>query len=273
MVGDDLKDGSWWRRLRALPNDSPAKTIAVTLAVAFVCSVLVAGSAVMLRPLQIANKEAERRERILEIARLLPEIDEHLAADEIQLDARIVDLETGEYVPSIDPTLFDQRRAAKNPEQSVEIPEEHDIAGLSRRARFALVYLVRQAGQTKLAILPVRGRGYGSMLYGYLGLSGDMNTVVGLSFYEHGETPGLGALVDSPEWQEQWRGKTVWEGKVLMLGVGPGHVEPGSKEARYQVDALTGATWTGRGVTNLLHYWLGEHGYGPYLRKLKQRGD
>jgi Na+-transporting NADH:ubiquinone oxidoreductase subunit C len=110
------------------------------------------------------------------------------------------------------------------------------------------------------------------MLYGYLGLFDDMNTVAGLTFYEHTETPGLGALIDDPEWKNQWRGKAVWDGPVLMLGVGAGRIEPGSPEAKYQVDGLTGATWTAQGVTNLLHYWLGEGGYGPYLEKLKQRG-
>ena len=266
MSDSGRNGGSWWSRFRALPNDNPVKTVAITLAVALAGSVLVAGSAVLLKPLQLANKEAERRAHIAEIVGQLPD------ADEVQVEARVVDLATGDYVPSIDPFQYDQRRAAKDPDQSVEIPDEEDIAGLRRRARFATVYLVRQAGETRLVILPVRGRGFGSMLYGYLGLSGDTNTVAGLSFYEHAETPGIGALIDAPEWKYQWRGKAVWDGPVLMLGVGAGRIEPGSLEAKYQVDGLTGATWTAQGVTNLLHYWLGEHGYGPYLEKLKQRG-
>lgn len=264
--------GSWWGRFRSLPNDDPLKTVAMTLMVAFLASVMVAASAVLLRPLQIANKEAERQKRIVEIIQQLPGAGERLAAaDDIQVEARVVDLDSGEYVPSIEPSLYDQRRAAKEPGRSVEIPAERDIAGLKKRARFAVVYLVRQSGQTKLVILPVRGRGYGSMLYGYLGLTDEVNTVIGLTFYEHGETPGLGALIDSPDWKIQWRGKRVWGEGVLKLGVGPTRIEPDAPEAAYQVDALTGATWTGRGVTNLLHYWLGDHGFGPYLRKLRQR--
>jgi Na+-transporting NADH:ubiquinone oxidoreductase subunit C len=257
---------SWWARFSALPNDNPAKTVVITLAVALAGSVLVAGSAVLLRPLQLANKEAERPAHIAEIVQMLPD------PGDIQVEARVVDLATGDYVSSIDPVLYDQRQAAKDPDRSVEIPGEDDIAGLGRRARFAAVYLVRQAGEMRLVVLPVRGRGYGSMLYGYLGLFDDMNTVAGLTFYEHAETPGLGALIDDPEWKNQWHGKVIWDGPVLMLGVGTGRIEPGSPEAKYQVDGLTGATWTAQGVTNLLHYWLGEHGYGPYLEKLKQRG-
>jgi Na+-transporting NADH:ubiquinone oxidoreductase subunit C len=266
MSDSGRNGGSWWARFRALQNDDPVKTVAITLAVALAGSVLVAGSAVLLRPLQQANKEAERRAHIAEIVQQLP------ADEEIQVEARVVDLDTGEYVPSIDPALYDQRRAAKDPDQSVEILDEDDIAGLGRRARFATVYLVLETGEPRLVILPVRGRGFGSMLCGYLGLSGDMETVAGLTFYEHAETPGLGALIDSPDWKNQWRGKAVWDGPVLMLGVGAGRIEPGSLEAKYQVDGLTGATWTAQGVTNLLHYWLGEHGYGPYLENLKQQG-
>lgn len=276
---------SWWDRFRDLPNDSPLKTLAVTLAVALVGSILVAGSAVILRPLQIANKEAERQAHFAELVRQLPEIaelvrqlpgvGEDMAAPEgIDVVAQVVDLDTGDYVPSMEPRLYDQRRAAKDPEQRVAIPPEADIAGLKARARFAVIYLVRQAGQVKLVVLPVRGRGYGSMLYGYLALAPDANTVVGLTFYEHAETPGLGALVDVPSWKLQWRGKKVRdEGGVLMIGVGAGRIAPDSPDAPYQVDGLTGATWTANGVTHLLHYWLGDHGFGPYLHKLrKERG-
>ena len=268
MSDSGRNGGSWWARFRALPNDHPVKTVAVTLVVALAGSTLVAGSAVLLRPLQQANKAAERQAHLGEFADIIQQLPD---ADEVQVEARVVDLDTGEYVPSIDPALYDQRNAAMDPDRSVEIPGEADIAGLGRRARFATVYLVRQAGETRLVILPVHGRGFVSMLYGYLGLFDDIETVAGLTFYEHAETPGLGALIDAPDWKNQWRGKVVWDGPVVMLGVGAGRIEPDSPKAKYQVDGLTGATWTGKGVTNLLHYWLGEHGFGPYLQKLKQR--
>jgi Na+-transporting NADH:ubiquinone oxidoreductase subunit C len=57
---------------------------------------------------------------------------------------------------------------------------------------------------------------------------------------------------------------------VIRLGVGTGIVVPDGPEAPYRVDGLTGATWTGNGVTNLLHYWLGDHGFGPYLGELRK---
>ncbi len=266
---------SWFAALRDTPNDRPLKTIAVTLLVCLAASILVAGSAVLLRPAQNAAKERDRQARMVEITAKLPGIGEDLRlGDRDLLEARVVDLESGQVLPAIDPAEFDQRLAAKDPAQSVAIPPELDLAQIKTRSRLAVVYLLRQEGQVKLIILPVRGRGFASMLYGYLGLSGDAQRVVGLNFYEHGETPGLGALIDDPAWRDQWRGKEVWDyADAPALGVAQGPVEPGSPEAAHLVDGLTGATWTSRGVTNLLRYWLGEHGFGPYLRTIRDSGD
>lgn len=268
-------DSSWFASLLAIPNDSPLKAVVVTLAVCLIASTLVAASAVLLKPAQEANRERERLARIGEITALLPGAEEVIGtSDTLRVEARVVDLSTGDYVPSVDPADFDQRRAAKDPGLGVEIPPERDLAQISRRSPLAVVYLVRDEGDLRAVILPVHGRGFGSMLYGYLGLSGDLRTVIGLSFYEHGETPGLGALIDDPRWRSQWPGKKVWAGAGIPgVGVAEGPVEPGSPEADFLVDGLTGATWTSRGVTNLLRYWLGRDGFGPYLRTLPdQRG-
>ncbi len=256
-----------------MPNDRPLKAVVVTLIVCLVGSVLVAGSAVLLKPAQIANQERVRQARIAEIIAQHPDIAGLLPADSsIAMEARAVDLATGRYLPSIDPARFDQRRAAKDPERSVAIPAARDRAKIKRRARVAVVYLVRREGQLKLIILPVHGRGFGSMLYGYLGLAADTGTVIGLTFHEHGETPGLGALIDAPAWRDKWRGKRVWDdlGKP-GLGVAKGVVDRGSPEAAYLVDGLTGATWTSRGVTDLLRFWLGDDGFGPYLRNIRDK--
>lgn len=257
--------GSWFRRLLDMPNDSTRKTVIVTLLVCLSGSVLVAGSAVLLKPAQIANQQREKQARFAEIIRGLP-------GDGNRIEARVVDLASGNYVETIEAARFDQRRAARDPERSVAIPAERDLAQIKRRSRWAVVHLVRNQGRLRLVILPVHGRGFGSTIYGYLGLTGDTQSVVGISFYEHGETPGLGALIDDPGWRDRWRGKKVWndDGKP-GLGVAEGPVDAATPEASRLVDGLTGATWTSRGVSNLLRFWLGEDGFGPFLRNIRDR--
>lgn len=273
-IGKRARDGSWLAKFRELPNDSPLKAMVVALAVSLVGSILVAGSAVLLKPLQVANKERERQKYIIEMVETMPGSPELAeTAGRQELEARVVDLATGSYVTSIDPGTYDQREAAKDPLLSVEIAPERDIAGIKRRAKFATVQLVKESGRLRLLVLPVHGKGFQSTLYGYLGLSGDTATVVGLVFYEHGETPGLGALVNSPKWRQKWKGKVVWDdlGNPALAVVMEG-VDPTMPTAQHQVDGLTGATWTSRGVTNLLRFWLGDDGFGPYLRKIRRTG-
>lgn len=271
----NVSRGSWFKKLRDMPNDSPLKSVVVALLVCIFCSVLVSGSAVLLRPMQIANGEKEQRERLSEIISLLPDVVDHISTtSRLRLETHLVELTSGRYVPDIDAQGFDQRQAVKDPEQSIDISPEHDLAQIGRRAKLSVVRLVYDGKKLELVIIPVRGRGFGSMLYGYLGLSGDMQKVIGLSFYEHAETPGLGSVIDSQAWRDKWKGKMVWDetGKP-GLGVSEGIVDPNSPKAAFLVDGLTGATWTSRGVNNLLRFWLGDFGFGPYLRKLRnQRG-
>lgn len=245
----------------------------MTLVVCAFCSVLVAGAAVVLRPPQEANKLLDRKRNILMAAGLLAE---GKSVDELfkNIDARVVDLATGEYAKGIDPEAFDQRQAAKDPAQSVEIPLEKDLGGNKRRTKLAPVYLVRQGGEVEKIILPVHGKGLWSTLYGFLTLDAkDLSTIRALVFYEHAETPGLGGEVDNPNWRAQWNGKEAFDEKgSIRIEVIKGKVDPGRTEAKYQVDGISGASITTRGVKNMLRYWLGEDGFGPYLARLKARG-
>ena len=269
-TGRPAGGGSVFRRFLAMSADHPVKTVAVTLAVALVCSALVTGTAVLLRPVQLANKEAERQRHIVDIITRLPGVGARFITGAATLEARVVDLATGEYVPGMDAEQFDPHRALKDPLQSVRVPPKEDVAWIGRRAKHAVVYLLMDGGEAQLVMLPVRGKGYGSMLYGYLGLTSDLKSVAGLTFYDHAETPGLGALIDAPAWRDQWVGKRIWDRSgTLRLGIAEGPVDPASPDAAYQVDGLTGATWTSHGVTNLLRYWLGDGGFGPYLKKLR----
>ncbi len=255
---------------RKLPKDSTAKIIVVAFTISLICSSLVSTVTVLLKPTQIANKEREQQQYLLEIIERQPGIKELF--DEVgaqYVEAKIVDLATGQYHPVLNPDTYDVHKAARDPNQSVAISHKHDIAKIKRRAKYAPVYLVRQNDAIKFVILPIYGKGFASMLYGYLGLAADTNTVIGLNFYEHSETPGLGGRVSNRAWLDQWRGKRVRdpEGK-LSIGVARGKVAPDSPVAAYEVDGISGATWTSRSVHNLVRFWLGDQGFGPYLQQL-----
>ena len=91
-----------------------------------------------------------------------------------------------------------------------KLSEEEDIARLRRLEKYSLVYLVKDGDKIKQIILPVRGKGLWSTMYAYVALDGDLNTIRGVSFYEHGETPGLGGEVENRSWQKGWQGKEVY---------------------------------------------------------------
>ena len=262
----------WLATFRNMPNDSTRKTLIVALALCLVCSILVSTAAVKLQPLQQRNQELDRKKIILEVAGLLKP---GVSIDELfkQVEPKVVDLSTGEYVDTMDPNQFDQRQAAKDPEMSVKIPPDRDIAQIRRRAKYAVVYLVKEEGQTKLILLPVHGYGLWSTMYAYIALKRDANTIFGLRFYEQGETAGLGAEIDNPRWRNNWTGKVVYgEAEKPQIRVIKGTVAPGDPEAKFKIDGLAGATLTANGVTNLIHYWLGPEGFGTYLKKFRPAG-
>jgi Na+-transporting NADH:ubiquinone oxidoreductase subunit C len=259
-------------RLLAMPNDSVGKILFVTITLSLVCSVLVSSAAVMLKPLQDRNAELARKSRILEVAGLL---EPGRSIEELfeQVEARLVDLDTGEFSDRFAPDEFDQQIAARNPELSHALAPGEDIANIRRRAHYAQVYLVRQAGELDKIILPVHGYGLWSTMYGFLALSGDTQEVRGLVFYQHAETPGLGGEIDNPRWRERWIGKQVFgpEGDVALRVV-RGGVDPASPMANWAVDGLSGATLTAEGVNNMVQFWLGRRGFGPFLARLQQEG-
>jgi Na+-transporting NADH:ubiquinone oxidoreductase subunit C len=254
-----------------MPRDKNAIswTLFIAVAVCLVCSVFVSWTAVKMKPLQDLNKELERKRNILSAAGLL-EAGTDVAAEFGRIDTRLVDLATGEYVTDQNAAAFDPLAAARDPERNVTSPTADDLAGIKRRARLARVYLLRERGELKRVILPIYGKGLWSTLYGFIALESDLDTVCSLAFYQHGETPGLGGEVDNPAWKAQWVGKEAFADGRVAIEVVKGKVVAGSPRAIHQVDGLSGATITSRGVSQLVRYWLGENGFGPYLDRLRE---
>ncbi len=249
----------------------------VALSVCLVCSVIVSGAAVALKPAQTANKALDQKQNILRAAGMLPEGATKDAAgrgvDELfaQFEVRAVDLTTGEYTDAVDPKTYQPIKAAKDPGLSRQLGEQEDIATLKRLERYSLVYLIPGEEGVDGIVLPVRGYGLWGTLYGYVALNGDLETIRGLAFYDHKETPGLGGEVTNPLWVAQWPGVDAFDedGKPAVRLVKTRAPE-GSAAATHEVDALSGATLTTRGVENLIRFWTGEHGFGPFLKNLKE---
>ncbi|MFO8072758.1 MAG: Na(+)-translocating NADH-quinone reductase subunit C [Polyangia bacterium] len=251
-------------------------TLGFAAAVCAVCSVLVSVAAVTLRPRQEKNALLDRRKNVLVAAGLLETGDE-AGRDRIddlfqkRIRSRVVRRESGAAARGVDPIEYDQRRAAQDPERSSAAPP--NPAAIRRVPRVLRFYEVLSEGEVEMYVLPVRGKGLWSTLYGYLALDRDTSTVRGIAFYEHGETPGLGGEIGNPDWQRRWRGREVfdedWEPviRVIKGAAGPPEEDP------HSVDGLSGATLTADGVTALVRFWTGENGFGPFLGRARGKGD
>ncbi len=252
-------NGSLWARLLATPNNSTSKIVVVALGVCLVSSILVSSAAVLLKPIQKQNEELGRQKEILKVAGLYrPGIDITDGFQSIQ--TRYVDLHSGQYV---DAALLENQAA-------VAIPRKEDIAGIGKKMRYQTLYLVASDRGVDTIILPLIGKGLWSTVHGFVALSADANTIRAVSFYDHAETPGLGGEISNPSWQAKWQGKNVFgmHGHA-QIRVIKGRVNPSSHHAQYEIDGLSGATLTANGITNMVRYWLGEQGFGPYLDRIR----
>ena len=247
--------------------------LAFAAGVCLVCAVVVSSSAVALADRQDRNAALDKQQNVLLAAGLATD-DEKMSADEIAarfapVTQVVVDLSSGAVVDDVDPAVFDQRAAASDPAQSRVAPE--NLARVVRLPTAALVYEVRDASDDlEIVVLPVEGLGLWGTLYGFVALEGDLQTVRGLTFYEHKETPGLGGEVDNPRWKALWKGRLAFdETRTPVITVVKG-LAGSVVDDPHAVDGLSGATITSRGVTNLLQFWLGPEGFGPYLTRLRE---
>jgi Na+-transporting NADH:ubiquinone oxidoreductase subunit C len=251
-------------------RDSISNTLIVAIGLSLVCSVIVSSAAIVLKPVQERNEELFRQKIILDVAGLMEpdgDIDELFT----RIEPRMVDLETGEYTDAVDPATFDALMAANDPTLGLSIPKELDIASIGRRAKYAPVYIVRDGEAIDQVILPVYGKGLWSTMLGYLSMAPDGNTVRGLRFYAHAETPGLGDQIDKEPWRAQWTGKEIFgDAAEPQIRVIKGVVSSDAPNAKHMIDGLSGATLTANGVTYLVRYWTGSHGFGPYLNNYRE---
>lgn len=259
------------------PKSNNAKTISVALTLCLVCSVLVSAVAVGLKPAQVENARLDRNKNILVAADMYnaeSDTPEDVAERFKDFDVEIIDLNKGTYLDDnalVDAGIpdrndYDASQATKNQALSEDLGD-NDPAGIGRKPKFAKVYVKKdEAGKVELVVLPIQGYGLWGTIYGFLTLESDMNTIKGISFYEHKETPGLGARIEEPEWRAKWTGIQSYDESG---NVATGVTKAGTPKENW-VDGISGATLTGRGVSNMIQFWLGDQGYKPYLDALRE---
>ncbi|WP_201538368.1 Na(+)-translocating NADH-quinone reductase subunit C [Psychrobacter immobilis] len=259
------------------PKSNNAKTISVALTLCLVCSVLVSAAAVGLKPAQVENARLDRNKNILVAAGMYDAKSD--TADDVterfkDFEVKIIDLNKGNYVDDDalkaagipDRNDYDATQATKNKALSDDLGE-NDPASIGRKPKYAKVYVKNDdAGKPEIIVLPIQGYGLWGTIYGFLTLESDMNTIKGISFYEHKETPGLGARIEEPEWRAKWSGIHSYDDEG---NVATGVTKAGNPKDNW-VDGISGATLTSRGVSNMIQFWLGDQGYKPYLDRLRK---
>ncbi|ATH08385.1 NADH:ubiquinone reductase (Na(+)-transporting) subunit C [Halobacteriovorax marinus] len=245
------------------------KTLLVAFLLCIVCSILVSGAAVSLKPMQEANKKLDVKKNLLIASGLVDgnatKADVDAAYKNVQ--PLLVDLATGDVIEG-DIENYDQKKAAKDPKQNLRIDAAKDLGNIKFRAKVAKAYLVKDAGEVSMIVLPVHGKGLWSTMYGFLALAPDTVTVKGIGFYSHGETPGLGGEIDNPSWKATWNGKKALDESFSPIL----KVVKGAARTETEIDGLSGATLTAVGVTGTIQYWLGDDAFGPFLAKFREGG-
>jgi Na+-transporting NADH:ubiquinone oxidoreductase subunit C len=257
--------------------DSPRYTFIFATVMCVVCAALVSVAAVTLQPRQKANARLYMEKNVLLAAGLvqpgekvgLRDVERIFQSD---IKARLVDLATGELVPEDGRNVrdYDMRGARNDPAASREAPE--NTAGIKRMARLGIVYFVMRGGKVDQVVIAVEGLGMWGTIYGFLALADDGNTVRGLTYYDHRETPGLGGEIGNPAWQELWKGRhgydKAWNARITVI---KGQAGPPDKDP-LRVDGLSGATITSNSITRLMRFWLSNDGYGRFLKRFREKG-
>ncbi len=232
-------------------RQSNSYIILYAMAITVVCGGLLAFASVSLKEKQDANIAMEKKQNILSSVLALKEGDDINALYASQVKGFVLD-----YTGNVKEGMI--------PEQ-VELSKEYKKAPMDR---LLPVYEFRnQADPTKIeyAVMPVYGYGLWNNIWGFVAVKSDFSTIQGVKFSHVGETPGLGARIESEEIQERYKGKVIFDSGTLasvMMQKGEGQ---DYSNAPHKVDGMSGATLTGKGVNNMLKDYF--TCYENYLRK------
>lgn len=234
-----------------MPKTEETYVLTYAAAVCLAASVVLAGVSAGLRARQNQMAELDRKFNVLKV----------FQADVLDASGRRIPAGRIEsmYAQRVREVWFDPAAGAVStsapPAAGRALPVFHWIEN-GRVARYAV---------------PVSGKGLWSTIYGYLALDATGTEIVGLTFYRHGETPGLGGEIEQPAFQEQFRGRRIErDGRRLPIVIAKGKAPPSAATDpdRVVVDGISGATLTGNGVMAFLNRVLDE--YAAYFRSLRR---
>jgi len=220
-----------------------------------VCGVISAALAMTngsLKPIQDEAAEFDRQKNVMMAAGLV-------ASDDKRSMAELKQLYTDRVQESVVNTKSGEVLAGKSAKDAAQLNKEAAAADKGDKDagnRFRVVATTKGGdGKLESVILPISGKGLWSTIYGYLALEGNLDTVRGVTFYKHGETPGLGGECENPVWCAQWKGKSIRDDKKSLVGikVKKGKVDPSiADEKAHKVDGLSGATITSDGISRFV---------------------
>jgi len=219
-----------------------------------VCGGLLALAAEGLKEKQHYNIDMEQKKNILSTVITLDEGADVNAVYSKKVKAFVVDFE-GNVKDGMEP-------------KDVNLAVEYKKAPADRLLPVYEFKSESDPNKTEYVVLPVFGYGLWNNIWGFVALKADLNTIQGVKFQHAGETPGLGARIESDqEVQDRYRGKTIYDnGKLVSVIMMKGEGQDYSDDP-HQVDGMSGATLTGKGVNNMLKDYFAS--YENYLKKNK----
>ncbi len=217
-------------------------------AMVVIVALVLSGAATLLRPLQERNMRIERMQNILSTIHIpAPRGEAEELFDRYIIETKVINYQ-GEEVEgdAFEVDLQDENR---------KDPSERDLP----------VFIAELDGE-KYYIVPVRGGGLWGPIWGYISLESDLATIYGANFDHASETPGLGAEIADREFEEQFRGKRIFDEDTNFRSV---RVVKGRapEDDPHAVDGISGGTITSNGVQRMLRDGLGI--YEPYFKKIR----
>ena len=220
-----------------------------------VAAAVLAVAAVGLKPFQKKNQEIEKMQQLLTAAGI---DNDAKTAENIYKECFKQELAVNKKGEQV--SVYENGKLTKGDIRPFDIELAKELA--KGDEAMLPVYICKHDGKT-IYVVPVYGTGLYGPVWGNVAIAEDLNTVVGVLFDHSGETPGLGAEITNPKFREQFAGKQIFDNGEVKLAV----VKGNKTDEKFQADAVTGATNTSNGVSNMLKNCLSN--YIEYFKTLK----